>query len=213
MRWAERRIIERVDQHRSRGNAVMQANTTMHEAAYNQVLLEEGYAPVHSFVEMAFDTVTALLEKSLPSGITLKAAAVPDYRAIWEANEEAFVEEWGHRRVSDEDYIIFVANVIENPGFDPSLWQVAWHGSEIVGVALCEITDRGVGEISELSVRETWRNQGLGRALLIHALYAFKSRGLDHVRVFTDSNPARQLYESVGFRVLTEYMRYQKPVD
>ena len=215
MHWAERRILERVDAHGSRGNAVMQANTTVHEAAYNQVLLEAGYAPVHSFVEMAydFDQHVRLPENQLPEGFRLVPAAAAHYRAIWQANEEAFAEEWGHRRVTDEDYILFVANVLENPGFDPSLWQVAWYGEEIAGVALCEINEHGVGEISELSVRERWREQGLGRALLVNALYALQARGLAHVRIFTDSNEARRLYESVGFRVLTEYMRYQKPID
>ena len=31
----------------------------------------------------------------------LEAAAPEHYRAIWEANEEAFEDEWGHRRATD----------------------------------------------------------------------------------------------------------------
>lgn len=213
LHWAEGRIRDMVKAHGSQGRAVMRANTTSHEAAYNQLLLEEGYAPVHSFVEMGYDNAAPLPEKSLPEGFALKPASAEHYRAIWEANEEAFEEEWGHRRATDEDYLIFLGNILSNPNFDPALWQIAWQGDQIAGVALCEITQRGVGEISELSVRKPWRNQGLGRALLVHALHALKERGLEHVRIFTDVEGARRLYESVGFRVLTDYIRYQKPVE
>jgi mycothiol synthase len=210
--WAEHRIRELVAAHGSQGRAVYRANATSHEASYNQLLLEQGYSPVHSFLEMGYDRPGPLPEKSLPEGFVIRPAAAEHYRAIWEANEEAFAEEWGHRRATDEDYIIFLGNVISNPGFDPALWQIAWRDGQIAGVALCEITRRGVGEISELSVRQQWRSHGLGRALIIHAVHALKERGLEHIRVFTDIENARRLYESVGFRVLTEYIRYQKAV-
>ena len=211
--FIEKRIRERVAGHGSAGKAVYRANTTSHEAAYNQLLLESGYVPVHSFVEMGFDPDVPLPEKKMPEGFALKPAGVEDYRAIWEANEEAFEEEWGHRRATDEDYIVFLGNIVGNPGFDPSLWQVAWRDEAIAGVALCEITPRGVGEISELSVRQQWRNHGLGRALLISALHALRLRGVEPIRIFTDVDNARRLYESVGFRALTDYIRYQKPVQ
>lgn len=213
LKWAEKRIRERVAGHGSAGKAVYRANTTSHEAAYNQLLLESGYVPVHSFVEMGFDPDVPLPEKKMPEGFALKPAGVEDYRAIWEANEEAFEEEWGHRRATDEDYIVFLGNIVGNPGFDPALWQVAWRDEAIAGVALCEITPRGVGEISELSVRQQWRNHGLGRALLISALHALRLRGVEPIRIFTDVDNARRLYESVGFRALTDYIRYQKPVQ
>ncbi len=213
LHWAESRAQTLADLHGSRDRAVIRANTTMHEQAYNELLLKEGYAPVHSFIEMGFDIDQPLPEKRLPDGFELKQAAAADYRAIWEANEEAFTEEWGHRRVTDEDYIVFVGKVINDPGFDPSLWQVAWADGQVAGVALCEVNERGVGEISELSVRKRWRSQGLGRALLIHAIHALRERGLEHIRIFTDSAEARALYESAGFRILTEYIRYQKTLE
>jgi mycothiol synthase len=212
LRWAEQRIRELVAEHRTQGKAVYRANTTRHEAAYNQLLLEKGYNPVHSFVEMGYDLSQPLPAKELPDGFELRPAKAEHYRAIWEANEEAFAEEWGRRPVNDEDYLRFLGNILSNPGFDPALWQIAWRDDAIAGVALCEITARGVGEISELSVRQQWRHHGLGRALLIHALHALSARDLPAMRIFTDVQAARKLYESVRFRVLTEYIRYQKPV-
>lgn len=213
LHWVEGRIQELVQAHGSQQQAVYRANTTSHEASYNQLLFENGYAPVHSFVEMGYDPDKPLPDAVLPEGFRLEPARSDQFRAIWLANEEAFEEEWGHRRATDEDYVIFLGNIVSNPGFDPALWQIAWHGDEIAGVALCEITPRGVGEISELSVRAQWRHHGLGKALLVHALHALRDHGVEHIRIFTDAENARRLYESVGFRVLTDYIRYQKSVD
>ncbi len=216
LRWAEQHIRQLAQTHPTNGKAVFRANTTSHEAAYNELLMTEGYAPVHSFIELGYDQTNALPDVALPDGFTLRPVTAEHYRAIWEANEEAFAEEWGHRASDDEGYIRFLGNILANPDFDPVLWQVAWHGDQVAGVALCEITQRGVGEITELSVRPKWRGQGLARALLVSAMKALKARDLKHIRIFTDTDDAlgaRSLYQSVGFRVLTEYIRYQKQVE
>lgn len=216
MRWAERHIRQRSREHPTGGKAVFQANTTMHEKEYNELLLTEGYVPVHSFIEMGYDEACANLDVTLPAGFETRSVTKEDYRAIWEANEEAFADEWGHRSPTNADYARFLANIVSNPGFDPTLWQVAWRDGAIAGVALCEITERGVGEITDLSVRKAYRGQGLARALIARAVLALQARKLEHIRIFTDADDAlgaRSLYESVGFRVLTEYIRYQKPVE
>ncbi|MBZ0294879.1 MAG: GNAT family N-acetyltransferase [Anaerolineae bacterium] len=216
LRWAENRIRQLVQAHGTVGRAVFQANTTSREATYNELLVTEGYTPVHSFIELGYDESHPLPQAEMPAEFELRPATPADYRAIWQANEEAFVDEWGHRRTTDEDYIKFLGNIVSNPGFDPALWQIAWHGDEVAGVALSEIRGRGVGEISELSVREAWRGQGLARALLVGAVRALQQRDVKHIRIFTDAADAfgaRSLYESVGFRSLTEYIRYQKPVE
>lgn len=211
LRWAERRIRELAEIHPTNGLAVFRANTTSHEKEYNELLLTEGYLPIHSFIELGFDDANPLPEKTLPEDFKLKSAMPADYRKIWEANEEAFAEEWGHRRATDADYIKFLGN----PNFNPSLWQIAWRDDEVAGVALAEITERGVGEITDLSVRKHWRGEGLARTLVICAVHALKSRDVKQIRIFTDADDpfgARTLYESVGFRLLTEYIRYQKDV-
>ena len=217
LRWAERHIRELARTHVTDGGAaVFQANTTSHETSYNELLVTEGYTPVHSFIELGYDDSHALPDVSLPDEFALKPVTAEHYRAIWEANEEAFAEEWGHRRSTDEGYIKFLGNIVSNTGFDPALWQVVWLGSEIVGVALSEINERGVGEITDLSVRKQWRGRGLSKVLIVEAVKALKQRDLKLIRIFTDTDDlfgARSLYESVGFRVLNEYIRYQKPVD
>ena len=63
------------------------------------------------------------------------------------------------------------------------------------------------------SIRPTWRRQGLGRALLTRALWDLRGRGVGVIRLNTVAEfrtRARDLYQSVGFRVLKEFPRYRK---
>lgn len=214
LHWAERRSQELATQ--AGGVAVLQANAAVHERDYNQLLLAEGYTPVHSFVELAYDCASSPSDIPLPAGFERRPVLPQHYRAIWEASEEAFADEWGRREPDPAAFLKFLTNLFTNPRFDPDLWQIAWHGDEVAGAALCEVTARGVGQISELSVRARWRGRGLARALLVAAVRALQARGLAHIRVFTDSDDslgARTLYESVGFRAVTEYIRYRKPLE
>jgi ribosomal protein S18 acetylase RimI-like enzyme len=63
--------------------------------------------------------------------------------------------------------------------------------------------DEHEGYVDYLGVAEHARGQGLGRALLLHALqWALVDRGLPcvHLTVRHDSAPALGLYRSAGFR-------------
>jgi GNAT superfamily N-acetyltransferase len=211
LHWAERRIRELVKLHPTTLRAIFRANTTSHEKEYNELLLTEGYLPVHSFIELGYDPEQVLPDVTLPDGFTIMAATPEHYRAVWQANEEAFADEWERVEPTELDYVRFLGN----PHFDPSLWQVAWHDGAVAGVALCEMNERGVGEITDLSVRKPFRGHGLARTLVVYAVRTLQTRQPKHIRIFTDRDDpfgARKLYESVGFRVLTEYIRYQKEV-
>jgi ribosomal protein S18 acetylase RimI-like enzyme len=92
------------------------------------------------------------------------------------------------------------------------LWRVAWAGEEVVGQVL-SVIENGRGEVFEVSVRPRGRRQGLARALLISALAGLRERGTDAIWLATVAEfatRARDLYGSVGFRVLKEFPRYRK---
>ena len=58
-----------------------------------------------------------------------------------------------------------------------------------------------VGLLPNLAVAETHRNQGLGRALIEHALAHFRAAGLTHAKIETLAQNAigNHLYPSLGF--------------
>jgi mycothiol synthase len=90
---------------------------------------------------------------------------------------------------------------------------VAWEGDQVVGQVL-SIIRNGRAEVFEVSVRPAWRRRGLARALLAQALLTLRGRGIEVIRlgtVYEFRTRARDLYRSVGFRVLKEFPRYRKP--
>jgi len=61
--------------------------------------------------------------------------------------------------------------------------------------------EAGIGHIPNLAVAATHRNQGLGRALIEHAMNEFRAAGLTHAKIETLAQNAvgNHLYPSLGF--------------
>jgi len=79
---------------------------------------------------------------------------------------------------------------------------VAEDGGEVVGyVTTWQDPAAGIGHIPNLAVASSHRNQGLGRALLEHAMNSFRAAGLTHAKIETLAQNAvgNHLYPSLGF--------------
>ena len=85
---------------------------------------------------------------------------------------------------------------------DPAGVFVAEDGGQIVGYVTTWIDrEGGIGNIPNLAVAASHRNQGLGRQLLEHALNHFRAAGLTHAKIETLAQNAvgNHLYPSLGF--------------
>jgi GNAT superfamily N-acetyltransferase len=174
-----------------------------------EMLLALGYTPTRCYYEMQRSLDDDRPEVLMPTGIELRSPLPEHYRAIWEANAECFRDQQDYVPPSEESYDAWVAT----PDLDPSLWLVAWDGDQVAGGAI-NVAYRGVwGETDDLFVRHPWRNQGLGRALLVGSLHLFKARGLTTAGLGVDAenlSGALGLYESVGFRPYQQVVSYRK---
>ncbi|MGC5019095.1 GNAT family N-acetyltransferase [Micromonospora sp. DT47] len=73
-------------------------------------------------------------------------------------------------------------------------------------------TDDGCGWILNLGVAPAAQRQGLGRALLAHALRGSREAGLPSLGLeVADGNPARRMYDAAGFRQVTRVFAVQMP--
>ena len=99
---------------------------------------------------------------------------------------------------------------------DPHYWYLACHEKEIVGVALNFLDNKtNIGWIDHLGVRRNWRNQGIGKALLLHSFRKFYKDDIKHIKLNVDSESltnAPQLYEKVGMSTVQQYHVYYKEV-
>jgi len=79
---------------------------------------------------------------------------------------------------------------------------VAEENGEVVGYVTTWLDQEGgIGNIPNLAVAASHRNQGLGRKLLEHALDHFRAAGLTHAKIETLAQNAigNHLYPSLGF--------------
>ena len=175
----------------------------------HQLHESEGYRVVRYFWRMEVTLTSPPAEPQFPAGIELRPFDPEKHaREVYEANEESFADHWGFTRVPFDRW---KHSAMRAP-FDPSLWQIAWHGNDIAGICLCRYRN-GNGWVGTLGVRRPWRNNGLGKALLLKSFNEFYRRGKTTIGLGVDAanlTGATRLYERVGMKVAKEYVNYEK---
>jgi len=180
------------------------------------LLLSEGYEAVRFGFGMRRPTLDDLPEVALPDGLEVRPVRPQDHRAIFDADNEAFRDSWGHGEATDEDFIAAYAR----PDLDTALWRVAWDGREVAGSVIVEIARMenetfGLrrGWLERVSVRRPWRRRGLASALIVSALAGLRDAGMKDAMLGVDSENqtgALRLYESLGFIVRDHMTTYRK---
>jgi mycothiol synthase len=151
-----------------------------------------------------------------PEGISARAFILAqDEYATYQADEEATQDKGYHALLSFEAWVKRVG--MDRESFDPGLWFLAVEENEIVGVALnIYARETNTGWVDHLSVRPAWRNNGIGRSLLLHTFGEFYRRGVPRVKLSVDSNSlsgAPRLYEDVGMKTVQRYHIYKKEIQ
>lgn len=189
------------------------------EIGLRALLAAEGFIPIRFGFEMRRALTGELPQHPLPAGLELRRLVEADYRAVYEASEEAFLDHWGHRPASEEDF----REMCYGPDMTPALWCVAWDGDQVAGAVMNAIfrdenAALGIarGWLDRVSVRRPWRGRGLAKALCSEALRVLRNEGMAEAWLGVDgSNPtgAVQLYEGLGFLVARQWQAYGRPLD
>jgi ribosomal protein S18 acetylase RimI-like enzyme len=180
------------------------------------LLKDEAYEPVRYAFHMETPDLDHIPDAPMPPRLEIRPAEPEHYRAIWEANVEAFRDHWGATETEEEDF----ESWLNNPMLQPEMWVVAWEGDQVAGSILNFInhgfndrTGRKLGYTEWISVRRPWRRLGLARALLARSMQVHKDRGMTQTALGVDTeNPtgALGLYESMGYRVVSKTTTYRK---
>jgi len=217
--YCESRLREIAAGHPTDGPRFLSTYVEECQREWAALVRSRGYRPVRYFYDMIRDHLDDLPPAPLPPGLEVRPVRAEHYRAVWDALTEAFRDHWGFSEPEEEDYHQWLSH----PHFAPDLWQVAWDGDQVAGVAINEIDEeenrtfnRQRGYVVSLGVRRPWRGHGLGRALLVRSLAVLRDRGMTEACLGVDAeNPtgALRLYESVGFRVVREGAVWRKPLE
>lgn len=189
------------------------------ERADLELLEAEGFVPIRFGFEMRRSLTGALPAHPLPDGLELRPVTPDQHRAIFDGNNEAFEDHWGHRTPGEGDFVA----MFDSPSTDTSLWRVAWDGDEVAGVVINTIyhdenATLGVrrGWLDQVSVRRPWRGRGLAKAVCVESFRVLREQGMDEAWLGVDgANPtgALGLYERLGFLVARRWQVFGRPLD
>ncbi|HZO75135.1 MAG TPA: GNAT family N-acetyltransferase [Ktedonobacteraceae bacterium] len=175
-----------------------------------RLLEEHGFTRVRYFWRMAIEMDAAPPTPQWAEGITLRTFTPEMTRAVYEADEEAFKDHWGHVRSPFDEWEHWT---VKRKDFDPTLWFLAMDGDEIAGISLCQDEKESGGWVHVLGVRRPWRRKGVGLALLYHSFGEFYKRDIRNVYLGVDAQSltgATRLYERAGMHVIRQYNSYEK---
>jgi GNAT superfamily N-acetyltransferase len=180
--------------------------------AAHRVLEKNGYTRHSAFQMMELKMTEPPPGPPVIEGIEVRLFVVGrDERAVYEADEEAFLDERGK---TPRTFEVWSRRLdMGTPRFDPTFWYVAWDGDQIAGTSMSEVVEEQRGEMMHLGVRRPWRRRGLGLALLLHTLGELYRRDIHTIRLNVDSQSltnAHLLYARAGFQVINSYWHYEK---
>ena len=183
------------------------------------LLRREGYEPVRYFHEMVAATLEAIDAPPMPDGLELRPVGRDQYRAIWEAEAEAFRDHWGEAEWTEADWRRFEA---DPDNADPRFWRVGWERDAVAGVVTTTVPaeenerhGRRRVYVSGVSVRRPWRRRGLARALLASSLVGAREAGFTSASLGVDTDSptgATDLYRSLGFVPEQTFIAWRKPL-
>lgn len=216
LQWNESRLQRIAAEHPQDTERVLQVWTTDAVPGAMALFEASGYHVERVMVEMTRPIDAPLASHPMPDGLEIRSAGPVDYRAVWDAWEEAYRDHWGYAPRSEKDYVAWQ----ESRLFQPKLWRVAWDGDQVAGFVLNYIDRRrnewiGTrrGYTQDVFVRRPWRRRGLARALLTESVSMFAYMGMAETYLGVDTeNPsgANVLYESLGYRPSRKHLVYRK---
>ncbi len=184
-----------------------------------QLAASHGYRVHHYGYEMLRPVADHIGEHPLPAGLEVRPVEPSQYRAIWDADVEAFRDHPEPAQRTEEDFLQWFSS----PNLDTSLYRVAWSGDEVAGSVLTSIDPEenarlGISRawLDHISVRRPFRKRGLAAALIASTLRLLRERGIAEAALGVNAeNPtgAVRLYERLGFRKDHEAAAYRKALE
>jgi len=216
LRQAERRIRQITAVHPGGIPCFYESFAADSEVGCEALLRSEGYAPFRHSLRMVRSNLEDIPSCPLPPGMEIRPVQREHLDAIHAASLEAFQDHWGFSPETEPT----IAQWLEDPIIDFSLWRVAWDGEQVSGMVLSFINkkeneeyNRQRGWTENICVRKPWRKNGLARALIAASLRELKVRGMTEAALGVDTDNhsgALHLYKSMGYRADKRFSIYRK---
>lgn len=145
-------------------------------------------------------------EPRLPEGFTIRSATTEDCAQLAAARNDAFGADWSPETYRDE--------VMRKPGYQPEREiVVVAPDARIAAFTVTWLDDvNKVGQFEPVGTRREFQRRGLARAMMLRALGAMRSLGMETATVAYDAGnlAARELYRGLGFTKKYETVGYRR---
>ena len=211
--WAEERIAELRQSDVQRWGGALVSGSRQDDAQRIEFLERHGFRPGGEFseVNMICPLTGTIAEPAAPAGYQIRSVEssraeisnrAEAQRAVWQP--------WTVGEVSDDDY----AYLMSLPGYQRDLDVVAVAQDGVIASYVNGWIDplNKIGDFGPLGAHPAYRRLGLTQAVLLECLRRMQAYGMNRVSVSTgvSNMPAIRLYESVGFRIVNQYIEYIK---
>ena len=207
--WAETRLGELRSRDPGRWGGGLLSGARQDDGSRRQFLEGHGFR-LGGYVEvnMMRSLAGPIPAPTTPAGCRVRAAAGAGEVSNRASAQREVWHPWTVGNVSGDDY----AMLMRLPGYDKDLDVVAVAPDGVIAAYVNGWIDplNRIGDFGPVGTRPAYRQQGLGRAVLLEGLRRMKAHGMDRVCVSTgESNaPALRLYQSIGFVIENKYIEY-----
>jgi mycothiol synthase len=195
------------------GSGTIRAVVQGDDEVLREAVEGDGWKPVRHSYQMRIELPDDVPEPRWPDGITVRTMQSGEEERIYEANNEAFADDW---YFLPQPFERWRSDTFGRESFDPTLIWLAEDGAELAGFSANSwhfSNDPEFGWIGILGVRPQWRRRGLATALLHHSFRDFRRRGAKRVGLGVDAQNttgAVRLYERVGMQVARRNDTYER---
>jgi mycothiol synthase len=193
---------------------VMHAGSLAEEPRVAALLTEHGYFEARRFAQMSIEFDGPPAPPPEIPGVAIRPFADGDEGIVYDCLTEAFSDHWGGNWPGEESWLH--DHIDASTTFEPELWQLAWHGTDLAGVLLADRDGDGdptLGHVSNIGVRRAFRRRGIGEVLLRTSFVQFHGRGCRGVVLEVDTESltgATRLYERLGMTAVPRFSQWEK---
>jgi mycothiol synthase len=202
---------------RKSGIKSVQASVLETNTAAKGLLNQLSFTFIRHFLEMRLNITGLRLPAARQDPITSRRLKNGEEVLLAELQNRCFGDSWGFNPNTTEE-IAYRLNMHGRSPDDVTLTfledKPVGYCWTIIDAAENETREKSKGLIHMLGVDPDYRQQEIGRAILLNGLQDLKSRGVDIVELTVDSQnlAACSLYESVGFAVYAKTEWYERMV-
>jgi GNAT superfamily N-acetyltransferase len=209
--WAESCVTQLRQRDAKKWSGELVSGARQDDARRNRFLEQHGFIYSGRFAEvnMLRWLSEPIPDLPIPPGYQVRELA-PAEIADRAALEREVWQPWTVGNVSNDDYI----RLTKLPGYRGDLEVVTVTPEGVIAAQVNGWIDplNRIGDFGPVGARVAYRQQGLTRLALLESLRRMQACGMERVCISTGvtNTPARNLYESIGFKIVNQYLDYVK---